>query len=132
MKFWIALIAVCIGIAASSCATRIPTAKAIRDGHAELIEGSIAIFRIQGNPDNATISALVVVEGQRRAVEVFASSCSQGVGSIELKESEDWVRTEFSVSNLLVNGRSPSDRLFAQICKIGLPKALEVIRMQPR
>ena len=75
-----------------------------------LIPGTVSV---REEVRNFSISALADMAGERRFVEIYATSCLEGRGSI-------YVKSGSSMENNILNGPAAGDRLFTELCESGI------------
>ena len=79
-------------------------------GSATLIPGTVSV---REEVRNFSISALVDMAGERRFVEIYATACLEGRGSI-------YVRSGSAMENNILNGPAAGDRIFTELCELGI------------
>lgn len=104
------LVAVTTVALLAGCATQPDTA--LIAGRATLIPGTVRV-------DLVSVKALLSVDNERYAAQVFVSDCRAGIGAFWF-DAPHYARVE----NLVASGSTPADKMFAQICNEALPIVL--------
>jgi hypothetical protein len=84
--------------------------------HSAVVPDTMAVKQMG---DSYLMLALVEMKGEQVPMQVFAADCERKQGSI-LKAHSLWDAYE---KDALLNGPSPKDKVFTQLCNAGLPVA---------
>jgi hypothetical protein len=90
---------------------------AFERGEAQIVPGTVSVRPIG---TNYQITALIEAGGDRKQVYIYATDCQDGHarhiwdGNISLGTLAE---------NALLNGNTPKDKMFTQLCNEGLPLA---------
>lgn len=97
--------------------------KAIDRGQATLVSGTLSV-----EPFGMNYRIVGVVEAKKLRAElvVSASDCEKGHGSLGSTSTRSSLDTLVFIDNLLLNGTTPADKLFAEFCRTGLPLATQL------
>ena len=93
----------------SACATPLTPTKTVQDGSAQLMPGTlkVGVFKI---------ASLAVAGEIRFEVKVSISDCRAGRGDIEMPGGG-------RIYNAVSAQTQPSDRIFSNLCRVGIPIA---------
>jgi hypothetical protein len=109
-------LSVCVAVVALSGCAAPGMNDEISHGKATLIPTTVNASRFGANYQ---ISGVVEAGQQRTTVDAFATDCQMGFGTISNLDSSNYVHLE----NVMVSGTKPADKLFATMCRLGLPIA---------
>jgi hypothetical protein len=104
-------------IALAVAATLSGCASIVERDDAQIVPGTVSV-RPYGM--NYKISALVEASGDRKPVEIVATDCEKGHADYIWDGS---AILESVAKNAILNGNTPKDKMFTQLCKQGYPLA---------
>ena len=98
-----------------------PMTTQIKNGKVTLIAESVLV---EPYGLNFKISGITIATETRMKLRVFAGDCYSGQGSLS-NDGGGYGDIVF-IDNLLLNGPTNAERLFTQLCRIGLPRAQQL------
>lgn len=96
-----------LGITACAVTSR----SSIESGQARLLPETVVV-------DMLSIKGVLDNNGKRFSAQTRTSDCKNGTGTVQLNSGS---YTEY-IGNVVASQPTPSDRLFRQLCDIGMPK----------
>jgi hypothetical protein len=105
---------------------------AMEHGTARLLPDSVYVGPFVGNPRNAFIYGVIEGSGQRETISIVATDCDHGVGTIFFSGASVNLHDSNHMDNLLFSGNTPADKMFKDLCTIGLPLVEKYFAQQRR